>query len=56
MKKEIQELKDREADTLLKLFRTTLRKYLIGKLQAMIESMDSGFKNSRLLMTDWLFK
>ena len=31
------------------------RKYWIGKCQAMMSYMDSGFKNSYLTMTDWLF-
>ena len=33
-----------------------LKKYQIGKRQAMMEYMDSSLKNSLLSMTDWISK
>ena len=39
----------------VKFFEQHSRKYWIGKRQAMMAYMDSGFKNSRPSMTDWFF-
>ena len=53
MAKELERLEDRQKARIhTDLLKMTLKKYKIGKRQAMMEYMDSGSRNSLPFMTD----